>query len=234
MHSYPLPRQIGGMDLAEQPVAAVAAPTASNGRLLTLLDLVEKGFVLCLFALMASRVYQSVGSGGSWLNYLQLSAEALGVVLILLRRRASELSLQPMDWALAVGATAAPLLVRPLAHPVSLAPIGVCAGLMLTGLLFQVLAKLTIRFSFGMAPANRGLKVTGPYRIVRHPIYAAYLIGQLGFFLLNPSFYNAAVYSVGLGLQIFRITAEERVLAHDAGFAGFRAATPYRLIPGIY
>jgi protein-S-isoprenylcysteine O-methyltransferase Ste14 len=105
---------------------------------------------------------------------------------------------------------------------------------MLTGLLFQVIAKLTIRFSFGMAPANRGLKVTGPYRIVRHPIYAAYLIGQLGFFLLNPSLYNAAVYGVGLGLQILRITAEERVLAHDEGFAGFRAATPYRLIPGIY
>ncbi|HEX4197343.1 MAG TPA: methyltransferase [Caulobacteraceae bacterium] len=222
------------MDLAEQPLAATAPASVTNGRLLTLLDLIEKVFVLCLFALMASRVYQSVGSGGSWLNYLQLSAEALAVVLILLRRRARELSLRPMDWALAVGATAAPLLVRPMAHSASLAPIGVCAGLMLSGLLFQVVAKLTLRFSFGMAPANRGLKVGGPYRIVRHPIYAAYLIGQLGFFLLNPSLYNAAVYGVGLGLQIFRIAAEERVLAHDEGFAGFRAATPYRLIPGVY
>jgi protein-S-isoprenylcysteine O-methyltransferase Ste14 len=215
------------MDLAEQPVAAAAAPTVANGRLLNLLDVIEKVFILGLFALMASRVWQSVGSGGSWFNYLQLSAEALAVVLILLRRRASELSLKPMDWALAVGATAAPLLVP-------LAPIGVCAGLMLSGLLFQVIAKLTLRFSFGIAPANRGLKVTGPYRIVRHPIYAAYLIGQSGFFLLNPTLYNAAIYGVGLGLQICRIAAEERVLAHDKGFASFRAATPYRLIPGLY
>lgn len=222
------------MDLAEQPLAATAPASVANGRLLILLDVVEKVFVLCLFALMSWRVYQSVGSGGSWLNYLQLSAEALAVGLILLRRRASELSLRPMDWALAVSATAAPLLVRPMAHLAPLAPVGICAGLMLSGLFFQVVAKLTLRFSFGMAPANRGLKVSGPYRIVRHPIYAAYLIGQLGFFLLNPSLYNAAVYGVGLGLQIFRIAAEERVLAHDAGFAGFRAATPYRLIPGVY
>ncbi len=222
------------MDMAEQTVVAAAPANVARGRLLVGLDIVEKLFVLSLFALMSWRVYQSVGSGGSWLNYLQLSAEALAVGLILLRRRASELSLVPMDWALAVGATAAPLLVRPMAHSAPLVPIGICAGLMLTGLLFQVLAKLTLRFSFGMAPANRGLKVTGPYRVVRHPIYAAYLIGQVGFFLLNPSIWNAAVYGVGLGLQIFRIAAEERVLAHDAGFAGFRAATPYRLIPGIY
>ncbi|HEY3948479.1 methyltransferase family protein [Phenylobacterium sp.] len=206
----------------------------ARGRLLVGLDLVEKLFVLGLFGFMAWRVYQSVGSGGSWLNYLQLSAEALAVGLILLRRRARELSLIPMDWALAVGATAAPLLVAPMAHSAPLAPIGVCAGLMLSGLVFQVIAKLTLRFSFGMAPANRGLKVSGPYRIVRHPIYAAYLVGQVGFFLLNPSLWNAAVYGVGLGLQVFRIAAEERVLANDAGFAGFRAATPYRLIPGLY
>jgi protein-S-isoprenylcysteine O-methyltransferase Ste14 len=222
------------MTLADQSVAAIVPVSAARGRLLASLDIGEKLFVLCLFGLMSWRVYQSVGSGGSWLNYLQLSAEALAVGLILLRRRARELSLIPMDWALAVGATAAPLLVRPMAHSAPLVPIGVCAGLMLTGLVFQVLAKLTLRFSFGMAPANRGLKVTGAYRIVRHPIYAAYLIGQAGFFLLNPSLWNAAVYGVGLGLQILRIAAEERVLSHDTAHASFRAATPYRLIPGLY
>jgi protein-S-isoprenylcysteine O-methyltransferase Ste14 len=222
------------MDLVDQPTVVVASPPAGKGRLLIGLDIGEKTFVVCLFALMTQRVVQSVGSGGSWFNYLQLGGEALPVVLILLRRRASELSLKPMDWMLAVGATAAPLLVRPTTHPMALAPIGICVGLMLSGLVFQILAKLTLRFSFGMAPANRGLKVTGAYRIVRHPIYAAYLIGQLGFFLLNPTLWNAAVYGVGLGLQIFRIAAEERVLAHDKAFASFRAATPFRLIPGLY
>jgi protein-S-isoprenylcysteine O-methyltransferase Ste14 len=220
--------------MVDQTLAPIPAKAATRPGVLTAADLGEKAFVLCLFALMTTRVVQSIGSGGTWLNLLQLSAEGLAVVLILLRKPASELSLRPLDWMLAVGATAAPLLVKPALHVAALAPAGFCAGLMLTGLIFQVIAKLTLRLSFGMAPANRGLKVSGPYRIVRHPIYASYLIGQIGFFLLNPTAWNASIYSVGLIVQIFRIAAEERVLAHDAGFAAFRAQTRYRLIPGLY
>jgi protein-S-isoprenylcysteine O-methyltransferase Ste14 len=221
------------MDLANQAVAA-AAPAPGKRRVLLAADLGEKAFIVGLFALMTTRVVQSVGSGGTWLNLLQLAAEGVVVVLILLRKPALELSLKPLDWLLAVAATAAPLLVGPAAGGHPLAPAGVCAGLMLTGLVFQVIAKLTLRLSFGMAPANRGLKVGGPYRIVRHPIYASYLIGQVGFFLLNPTLWNAAIYGLGLVVQVLRIEAEERLLAHDAGFAAFRAQTPYRLIPGIY
>lgn len=219
------------MDMASQ---AQATAPVSRQRTLLAADIGEKAFILALFALMTTRVVQSVASGAVWLNFLQLASEALAVVLILLRKPAREVSLRPGDWLLAIGATAAPLLVRPDVHAASWAPASVCAGLMLTGLLFQVIAKWTLRLSFGMAPANRGLKVSGPYRIVRHPIYASYLIGQAGFFLLNPTWWNAAIYGAGLGIQIFRIQAEERVLAHDAAFAAFRAATRYRLIPGLY
>src|SRR6185437_16204253 len=179
IHSYPRPRQIRRMAVTEHPVATAPASRPSRARLLLAADLGEKAFILALFALMTWRVIQSVASGGVWLNFLQLAGEALAVILILLRKRATELSLRPADWLLAIGATAAPLLVKP-SDGAGWAPAGVCAGLMLTGILFQVIAKLTLRFSFGMAPANRGLKVSGPYRIVRHPIYAAYLVGQAG------------------------------------------------------
>lgn len=221
------------MAVTEHSVATPRAKDPSRARLLLAADVGEKAFILALFALMTWRVVQSVASGGAWLNFLQLGGEALAVVLILLRKRATELSLRPIDWLLAIGATAAPLLVKP-SEGAGWAPAGVCAGLMLTGILFQVIAKLTLRFSFGMAPANRGLKVTGPYSFVRHPIYAAYLIGQAGFFLLNPSIWNACVYGAGLVLQVFRIEAEELVLSHDPGFAAFKAATRWRLIPGLY
>jgi len=220
--------------MVDQTLSPASAPPEARPKVLLAADIGEKAFILGLFALMTTRVVQSIGSGGTWLNLLQLSAEGLVVVLVLLRKPASELSLKPVDWLLAVGATAAPLLVKPSAHAAALAPVGICAGLMLTGLLFQVIAKLTLRLSFGMAPANRGLKVSGPYRIVRHPIYASYLIGQIGFFLLNPTPWNAAIYGAGLVLQIFRIAAEERLLAHDAGFAAFAVQTRYRLIPGLY
>ena len=40
---------------------------------------------------------------------------------------------------------------------------------MLIGLYVQISGKLILGRSFGLIAANRGIKVAGPYRIVRHP-----------------------------------------------------------------
>ena len=215
------------VSIADQP--PVRRPALERG-----LDVAEKLFVMGLFALLAWRIFHAVGLGASWLNYLQLFAEGIVVVLILLRRPASDVSLNPIDWALAVGATAGPLLIRPAAGVAPLVPQVIPAILMIGGIAFQIWAKLTLRRSFGVAPANRGLIVSGAYQFMRHPIYAAYLLGQTGFLLPNPTVWNAALYSVSLALQIMRIQAEEKLLARDPGSAEFRAKVRFRLIPGLW
>ena len=197
------------------------------------LDIAERVFVLGLFARLALVVFASVGGGSSPVNLLLLLSEGIVVVLVMFRRPASEISLKPLDWLLAFAATAGPLLVRP-GHTAPLVAPLFAAGLMVTGIIFQVVCKLTLRRSFGIAPANRGLIVAGPYKVVRHPIYASYLVNQLGFLLLNPTGWNAAVLAASLGVQMLRIAAEERLLAHDEAHAAFRKTTPYRLMPGIY
>jgi protein-S-isoprenylcysteine O-methyltransferase Ste14 len=214
---------------------ALAATTDDHkpDRLRIGLDVAERLFVVGLFALLAQRVFGSIVSGGSVYNLLLLISEGIVVVLVLMRRPATEMSMKPMDWFLAFGATAGPLLVHP-GHAKAIGPAGIAAGLMITGIVFQFAAKMTLRRSFGVAPANRGLIIAGPYRLVRHPIYAAYLISQTGFLLLNPTAWNAGILAVSLALQIFRIAAEERLLGHDAGHEAFRKAVPYRLIPGLY
>jgi len=197
------------------------------------LDIAERVFVIGLFARLALAVFGSVGGGSSPVNLLVLLSEGLVVVLVMLRRPATEISLKPLDLLLAFGATAGPLLVQP-GHVAPFVPVGFAAGLMVTGLVFQVACKLTLRRSFGLAPANRGLVVAGPYKLVRHPIYASYLINQVGFLLLNPTAWNAGVLAASLIVQLFRIVAEERLLAHDENHAAFRKAVPYRLLPGVY
>jgi protein-S-isoprenylcysteine O-methyltransferase Ste14 len=197
------------------------------------LDIGERVFVVALFLLLVVRVFGSVAGGANPVNLLVLLSEGLVVVLVMLRRPASAISLRPVDWLLAVGATAGPLLVRP-AHVAPLGPPALAGGLMLSGIIFQILCKLTLRRSFGITAANRGLVVAGPYKLVRHPIYASYLVNQTGFLLLNPTAWNAAILGVSLVIQIFRIAAEERLLAQDEGHAAFRKAVPYRLLPGIY
>jgi protein-S-isoprenylcysteine O-methyltransferase Ste14 len=216
-------------------LVSLASPTPLRRRSIELgLDIGEKLFVFALFARLAYGMFRAVGQGASWLNYLQLVNEGVVVVLILLRRPAREVSLNPVDWALAVGATAGPLLIRPEAGLTPIGPQLLTALLMIGGLVLQLYAKLTLRRSFGVVPANRGLIVGGPYKLVRHPIYLAYFFGYVGFLLLNPTLWNLSIYVIATGLQLFRIQAEERLLANDPGFAAFRDKTRFRLLPGVW
>jgi len=105
---------------------------------------------------------------------------------------------------------------------------------MLAGFAAQIAAKLTLRRSFGIVAANRGIKVGGPYRIIRHPMYAGYLLTHVGFLLSNPSLWNSSIYLIGFGFQLVRILAEERVLFQDKAYRVFAAQTRYRLRRGVF
>ena len=197
------------------------------------LDLVERLIVVLLFAWLAGSVALAVGRGANWFNGVQVVTEGLNVFFILIRKRATAVSHRASDWLISIGAASGSLLARPAGLP-PLGPPSLAGALILAGLVCQVWAKLTLRRSFGLTPANRGLKVRGPYRYVRHPMYLGYLVGWIGFYMLNPSLWNTLVYGFCLVCQAWRIEAEERVLAEDPAHAAYRAETRYRLIPGIW
>jgi len=78
------------------------------------------------------------------------------------------------------------------------------------------------------------VKIGGPYKFIRHPMYAGYLLTHIGFFLVHPSFWNFAVYAIALTAQCFRLLAEERLLKQDPLYVTFMATTRYRLIPFVF
>nr|WP_235996271.1 MULTISPECIES: isoprenylcysteine carboxylmethyltransferase family protein [Burkholderia] len=104
----------------------------------------------------------------------------------------------------------------------------------IAGIALQLFAKLSLGRSFGLLPANRGVVSTGAYRFVRHPIYAGYLLSEIGFLLANFSTRNLVTISVWMVLQIGRIMLEERLLSDDADYRAYRARVRYRLIPGVF
>ena len=110
----------------------------------------------------------------------------------------------------------------------------VCFLAMLLGFLLQISAKLVLRRSFGLVAASRGVKIGGPYRLIRHPMYAGYLLTHVGFFLAHPSSWNFAVNSTALAAQCLRLLAEERLLREDPVYAAFMAKTGYRLVPLVF
>jgi protein-S-isoprenylcysteine O-methyltransferase Ste14 len=88
--------------------------------------------------------------------------------------------------------------------------------------------------NFGVRPALRGLTTQGPYRLVRHPIYLSYLIGDVGYNLQGWNLGLLLIMLVGWASLIYRIRAEERVLAHDSRWPAYTARVRYCLVPGIW
>jgi protein-S-isoprenylcysteine O-methyltransferase Ste14 len=93
---------------------------------------------------------------------------------------------------------------------------------------------VTLGRRFGVRPALRGLATKGPYRVVRHPIYLAYFVADIGYNLQEWNLGTVAMVLAGWAAVLYRIRAEERVMAHDPGWTSYAARVRYRLVPGIW
>jgi len=154
-------------------------------------------------------------------------------VAFLIRRPPRVVSHRIGSWLLAAGGAYGGLLLRPDgAHP----GWGVTAGfvLQLTGLLIAITSLLVLGRSFGFVAADRGLKTSGPYAIVRHPIYASYFLIQCGYLLQSPSVRNAVVVAFATACNVGRALAEERVLAGSADYLAYSQRVRWRLFPFVW
>ncbi|MFC3172869.1 methyltransferase family protein [Novosphingobium bradum] len=215
------------MTASAKPIETVAAlPFWCRPRVM---DRIEQVAIVVLWIFLVQRVEIS---GNPYAPLLLLSETAVAI-FTLIRRPTDKLSMELGDWLLAITATCAGLLIIPGVTLVpALAPLGVF--LAIGGNLVQAWAKLILRRSFGVAPANRGIKLTGPYRFVRHPMYAGYLFVHLGVLILMFSPINVVIYAIGWWAQILRILAEERLLSRDAEYAAYMARVRWRLVPGLF
>ncbi len=87
---------------------------------------------------------------------------------------------------------------------------------------------------FGVRPALRGLATKGPYRLVRHPMYLAYIVADIGYNLQEWNAGTVSMVLAGWASVLYRIRAEERVLSHGPGWATYAAVVRYRLVPGLW
>jgi protein-S-isoprenylcysteine O-methyltransferase Ste14 len=76
---------------------------------------------------------------------------------------------------------------------------------------------------------------TGPYRFVRHPMYAAALLFFLGAPLLLGSAWGIVILPLGALAFAWRSVGEERALRINfPDYKGYAARVKYRLIPGLW
>jgi protein-S-isoprenylcysteine O-methyltransferase Ste14 len=85
--------------------------------------------------------------------------------------------------------------------------------------------------------SDRGQTVcrSGPYRFVRHPGYAGFLLQSLGTPILLGSFWALIPGTVAAALMVLRTFLEDRMLREElTGYREFIDEVRYRLVPGIW
>ncbi|MGW8206790.1 MAG: methyltransferase family protein [Hyphomicrobiaceae bacterium] len=202
-------------------------------RKIVAMELVERLVVLALFLHFLHNILGKSAAGLNAAAVLIIFSETLPILFVMSRGPSDSLSLRPSDWLFGIAGASAPLLAMTTTTG-PLVPAMVCIMLMSVGVAIQVSGKIFLGRSFGIVAANRGVKVSGPYRVVRHPIYAGYTLTHVGFLLFYPCWQNLIVYTIALGLQIVRIVKEERVLRQDPAYRELMQKTKFRLVPGIF
>ena len=83
--------------------------------------------------------------------------------------------------------------------------------------------------------ANQKVIESGPYALVRHPMYASVLLYLLGTPLALGSYWGLLPFVALIPLLIWRLTDEEKMLTGELeGYTQYQQRVRYRLVPGVW
>lgn len=102
------------------------------------------------------------------------------------------------------------------------------------GVVMSILSILSLGESIGIVPAHRGIKMSACYYLVRHPLYASYLLVNFGTIIVYASVYNYCLFLVGAWLLYQRAVYEEKLLIKDPAYVTYCRRVKARFLPGVF
>ncbi|PHS02983.1 MAG: hypothetical protein COA78_19645 [Blastopirellula sp.] len=106
--------------------------------------------------------------------------------------------------------------------------------MLLSGTLFTIYSLAYLGNSFAIFPAQREIKVQGPYRLVRHPVYLGELIMILACCISTGRLLAVAVFLAAVVSVAIRLIAEERFLIASEDYQQYRLKVRWRLLPILW
>lgn len=190
----------------------------------------------CVNFLLALYFLRSVCMGATGLTEafrlstcLMLLKVSADTAFHLIRNPAQQISTSPYDWTIGILGAFTNLLYE--GTPGS--DLWWATSIQLLGMSLQVAGMLSLNRSIGFVAANRGVRTSGMYRFVRHPLYFSYCVSFMGFLLNHYTAYNLIIYLTMVSMLFLRILAEERLLSRSTEYQAYKMQVRYRLIPGL-
>jgi protein-S-isoprenylcysteine O-methyltransferase Ste14 len=184
-----------------------------------------------LWGLFAFSHYARFQESNDFYLLLVVFSETWLALMFIVRKAQTSKSTSPLEWVVAVGGTFLPLLLRPSMQGLAsdLGSITITLGVCI-----QIAGAFVLNRSFGIVPANRGVRTQGVYRVIRHPLYASYLVTLSGYLLTNTSLYNFSIVVACLVLMLLRVVFEERHLLRDERYRRYAKSVRWRLVPYVF
>jgi protein-S-isoprenylcysteine O-methyltransferase Ste14 len=110
----------------------------------------------------------------------------------------------------------------------------IASGICLVGTIMSIFVLTYLGRSYSLMAEARRLVTSGPYGIIRHPLYVMEELASIGVLIQFLSFSTVVVFLVHVVIQIQRMKNEEAVL--EKAFPEYQAykSSTARLIPKVY
>jgi len=182
-----------------------------------------------LFAVVSWMAWRSTGD---FVVLLLFCVNTLFAVLFVSRRNSTAVTDNPKDWMITAATILLSFMLRVSATE-NVPALMASRALQAVGVTIIIISLLSLGRSFGLVPANRGIKTKGLYTYVRHPLYSGEMLFYLGFAVGNPSLANILLMlSIFIGLHL-RAGAEERLLQKDNIYTQYLKTVRFRFFPGL-
>lgn len=173
---------------------------------------------------------KAFNASGEYALVIFAFSETFQALFFLIRRDPKTVSMDPFDWLIGGGGTLVPFLLTP-GGLVLWAGGGV---LVIVAVVLQIAALFSLNRSFAIVAANRKVKTAGLYRVVRHPMYASYILLFVGYLLFNFTPMNVLLVALAFAFLFLRLAEEEKHLASDPVYRSYMERVRFKLVPFFY